>query len=25
VEREIDVWHRYSDCYGYEFFVIRPR
>ena len=25
VEREIDVWRRYSDCYGYEFFVMRPR
>lgn len=25
VQREIDVWRRYSDCYGYEFFVLRAR
>src|SRR5512134_1714397 len=25
VRREIDVWRRYSDCYGYEFFVMRSR
>jgi SAM-dependent methyltransferase len=25
VQREIDVWRRYSDCYGYEFFVMRSR
>lgn len=23
VQREIDVWTKYSDCYGYEFFVMR--
>lgn len=23
VQREIDVWHAYSDCYSYEFFVLR--
>ena len=25
VAREIDVWRRYSDSYGYEFFVMRAR
>jgi SAM-dependent methyltransferase len=25
VQREIDVWHAYSDFYGYEFFVMRAR
>ena len=25
VRREIDVWHRYSEYYGYEFFVMRAR
>ena len=24
-QREIDVWHAYSDFYGYEFFVLRVR
>jgi SAM-dependent methyltransferase len=24
-QREIDVWRRYSDWYGYEFFVMRAR
>ena len=24
-QREIDVWHAYSDFYGYEFFVVRAR
>jgi hypothetical protein len=23
VQREIDVWHAYSDFYSYEFFVMR--
>ena len=23
VQREIDVWQQYSDCYGYDFFVMR--
>jgi SAM-dependent methyltransferase len=23
VQREIDVWRRYNDCYAYEFFVTR--
>ena len=23
VQREIDVWHRYSDFYGYDFFIMR--
>jgi hypothetical protein len=23
VQREIDVWDRYADFYGYEFFVMR--
>jgi ubiquinone/menaquinone biosynthesis C-methylase UbiE len=25
VQREIDIWHAYSDFYSYEFFVIRAR
>jgi SAM-dependent methyltransferase len=25
VQHEIDVWHRYGEFYGYEFFVMRPR
>ncbi|MGZ5422874.1 MAG: class I SAM-dependent methyltransferase [Aeromicrobium sp.] len=25
VQREIDVWHAYSDFYSYEFFVMRAR
>jgi hypothetical protein len=25
VAREIDVWRRYSDSYGYEFFVMQTR
>jgi SAM-dependent methyltransferase len=25
VEREIEIWRRYSDCYAYEFFVMRAR
>jgi hypothetical protein len=25
VRREIDVWHAYSEFYGYEFFVMRAR
>ena len=25
VSREIDVWRRYSDYFGYEFFVTRAR
>ena len=25
VAREIDVWRRFSDFYGYEFFVMRRR
>ena len=22
-QKEIDIWHAYSDFYGYEFFVLR--
>jgi SAM-dependent methyltransferase len=25
VQREIDMWKAHSDCYGYEFFVMRKR
>ena len=25
VQREIDVWREFSDCYSYEFFVMRAR
>jgi ubiquinone/menaquinone biosynthesis C-methylase UbiE len=25
IQREIDIWHAYSDFYGYEFFVMRAR
>jgi SAM-dependent methyltransferase len=25
VQREIDIWHAYSEFYGYEFFVMRMR
>jgi SAM-dependent methyltransferase len=25
VQREIDVWHKYSESYGYDFFVLRRR
>jgi SAM-dependent methyltransferase len=25
VQREIDMWKTYSECYGYEFFVMRKR
>lgn len=25
VQREIDLWHRYSEFYGFEFFVMRRR
>ena len=25
VQREIDIWHAYSEFYGYEFFVMRAR
>lgn len=23
-QREIDIWHAYSEFYGYEFFIVRP-
>jgi hypothetical protein len=25
VQREIDIWHAYSDFYSYVFFVMRAR
>ncbi|MYD71756.1 MAG: class I SAM-dependent methyltransferase [Acidobacteria bacterium] len=25
IQREIDVWHAFSECYGYQFFVLRAR
>jgi serine/threonine-protein kinase HipA len=24
-KREIEIFHRFSECYSYEFFVVRPR
>ena len=25
IQEEIDMWHAYSEFYGYEFFVLRAR
>jgi len=25
IQEEIDIWHAYSEFYGYEFFVLRAR